>query len=82
MNREETEQSFNVAGWEITGNQDAIVGEAGGISIIAYEGSAISAEDPAFELLDQKRNLSRWVRTIPTPRIAAQLLFEHGGSAL
>ena len=50
--------------------------------LIAYEGAAINAEDPAFELLDRERNLSHWVRVIPTPRIAAQLLEEHGGPGL
>ncbi len=83
MNREEIERSFVAAGWEITTvRQDVVVGEAGGISIIAYESSAISAEDPAFELLDRGRNLAHWVRVIPTPRIAAELLDAHRGPPL
>ena len=83
MSREEIEQSFVAVGWEIaTRRQDVIGGHASGISIFAYEGAAINAEDPAFELLDRERNLSHWVRVIPTPRIAAQLLEEHGGPPL
>ncbi len=83
MSREEMERSFVAASWEITTvRQEAIVGEAGGISIIAYEGSAISAENPAFELLDRERNIAHWVRVVPTPRIAAELLEAHGGPVL
>jgi hypothetical protein len=82
MNRQEIERSFVAAGWEITGRQDVIVGNADGISILAYEGSAISAEDPAFELLDRERDLAHWVRVVPTPRIAAELLGAHGAPPL
>jgi hypothetical protein len=33
-----------------------------------------------FEICNRERNVSYWVREIPTPRQAALLLDEHGGS--
>ena len=34
---------------------------------------------PVFELYDVQTNLSYWVREIPTPQKAAELLGEYGG---
>jgi hypothetical protein len=40
---------------------------------------AWGSADPAFELCDGERGLTYWVREIPTPRQATELLEEHGG---
>jgi len=56
-----------------------IVGIADNLSILAYEW-VWGIEDPVFELYDTERNLTYWVRVIPSPRQAAVLLEEHGGS--
>jgi hypothetical protein len=36
-------------------------------------------DDAVFELWDEESNLSYWVRQIPTPWRAKELLEEHGG---
>lgn len=50
----------------MAGRREVIVGDAGDLSIFAYEKSAINAEDPIFELLDHARNVTYRVRVIPT----------------
>lgn len=58
-----------------------LVGDASSnssLSIIAYEGAAIGAEDPEFMLYDRERDLAYWVRVVPTPTTAAVLLESHG----
>jgi hypothetical protein len=76
----EIERAFIGAGWRVTddSSERLLVGNCGRLSILAYE-SSIGADDPAFELLDRRRVLTYWVRVIPTPRLAAVLLEEHGG---
>ncbi len=54
-----------------------LVGRAGELSILAYR-SLAETEDPVFELLDRRRGTTYWVRVVPTPRLAAVLLEEHG----
>lgn len=79
MTPEEAELAFVGAGWEIAcSSSHLIVGDAGGLSILAY-GSQIGSDDPAFELLDRERNMAYWVRVVPSPRVAAVLLGKHGG---
>jgi hypothetical protein len=77
--REEIEQSFVAAGWKITdcSSRDLLVGYSDNVSILAYE-FLTRTEDPHFELRDSKWYLSHWVRVIPSPRVAAVLLEEHG----
>lgn len=79
MNREEIEQSFVGAGWEVSeySSPYLLVGNACDVSILAYR-SLAEIEDPVFELLDHKRGTTYWVRVVPTPRLAAVLLEEHG----
>jgi hypothetical protein len=36
-------------------------------------------DDPVYELCDGEREITYWVREIPTPQHAAMLLEEHGG---
>jgi hypothetical protein len=79
VNREEIEQSFVGAGWEVSEYTSPylLVGEADDVSILDYR-SLAETEDPLFELLDHRRGTSYWVRVVPTPRLAAVLLEEHG----
>ena len=55
-----------------------IVGFANNLSILAHEW-VWGFDDPVFELYDGERNLTYWVRVIPTPRQAVVLLREHDG---
>ncbi len=79
MNHQEIEQSFVGAGWEVfeSSSPFLLVGNSGDLSILAYR-SLAEAEDPVFELLDRERGTTYWVRVVPTPRLAAVLLEEHG----
>ena len=79
INREELERSFVGAGWEVCESSSPylLVGNAGDLSILAYR-SLAETEDPLFELLDHRRGTTYWVRVVPTPRLAAVLLEEHG----
>ncbi len=80
MNREEIEQGFVDAGWEVPGPSCyPIVGNASDLSITAHEQYA-ETDDPVFELVDRRRVISYWVRVIPTPRVAAVLIEKHGDS--
>ena len=80
MTRGEIEQDFVEAGWEIDGgfSDHLLIGEDGDLSILAPRW-VWGTDDPVFELCDRERNVSYWVREIPTPRQAALLLDEHGG---
>ena len=84
LTREEIIGWFEDIGWHAAawvGGEDALVGYADedNLLILAHE-SEIGSTDPAFELYDVEFGLSRWVRVVPTPRQAAVLLREHGGS--
>jgi hypothetical protein len=80
MNREEIERSFIRAGWKVAGSSwpHLLVGNAGELFILAHR-SLAETDDPIFELLDRRRNVTYWVRVIPTPRLAMVLLEQHGG---
>ncbi len=80
MNQEEMERSLVGAGWEVyepSSPQQLLAGKASGLSILAYQTLA-AIEDPVFELVDHRLGTTYWVRVIPTPRVAAVLLEEHG----
>ena len=80
MYREQIEQSFTNVGWDLDGSfaDHLVIGYSGnGISILAHK-EAWGTEDPVFELLDHERMLTYWVRVVPSPRLALQLLEEHG----
>ena len=79
MNQEEVEQGFASAGWELDGSfyKHLIIGYLEDLSIIAYR-QTWETEDPKFQLCDHENDLSYWVREIPTPRLAAELLIEDG----
>ena len=80
MYKEEIEESFARAGWTLDGSFEdhLIIGHSGeGFSIMAHK-EVWSTEDPVFEILDHERMVSYWVREIPTPQKALELLQEHG----
>ena len=82
MTREEIRTIFEQTGWEIAdrGDERVFVGDASNLSlsILAYDGVAIGADDPEFMLYDRERDLAYWVRVVPTPTTAAVLLEGHG----
>lgn len=79
MNQEDIKQGFAGAGWELDGSfyKHLIIGYTDNLSILAYR-QAWEIEDPKFQLCDHENDLSCWIREIPTPQRAAQLLREHG----
>jgi len=83
LTREEVVDWFENAGWWVAGwagDEDALVGHSDdGLLILAHE-SEMGSPDPAFELYDGRFGLTYRVRVVPTPRQAAVLLREHGGS--
>lgn len=81
MTSEEVERSFTSAGWAIDDGFSGhlVVGYSGDNLSILFHREMRGAEDPVFELLDHVRNVTYWVREIPTPGQAGELLQEHGG---
>ncbi len=86
MMAEEIRQAFEAAGWEVgepIGEEEAerlemvIRAEAGRYAIIAPR-SVIVLDEPVFELVDADSGTAIWVRKIPTPQRAAELLARHG----
>ena len=79
LDRAEIERSFVGAGWEVheLSSLRLLAGNAGDLAILAYRALA-ETEDPVFELVDRGRGTTYWVRVVPTPRLAAVLLEEHG----
>jgi hypothetical protein len=83
MTREEIEQAFIDAGWQIDGSfaEHLIVGhDDGHLSILAHDW-VWGTDDPIFELCDHEgeEDITYWVREIPTPQRTAELLRENGG---
>ena len=79
MDRAEIERSFVGAGWEVheLSSLRLLAGNAGDLAILAYRALA-ETEDPVFELVDRRRGTTYEIRVVPTPRLAAVLLEEHG----
>ena len=80
MTEEEIERGFVEAGWELDSGFSGylIIGENGDQSILAHRW-AWGTEDPVFELSSKEGDLTYWVRAIPTPQQAGELLEEYGG---
>ncbi len=82
MTREEIRSIFEQTGWEIANrsNERVLIGDASklSLSILAYEGAAMGADNPEFMLYDRERDLAYWVRVVPTPTNAGVLLEGHG----
>ena len=79
MKEAEIQQGFARAGWELDGSfyDHLTIGYTEKLSILAYL-NARETEDFQYQLVDHKNDLSCWVREIPTPKRAAQLLEEYG----
>jgi hypothetical protein len=81
---EEIEGRFASAGWQLDGGfEDYLVigcSDEEGLSILTYyEGEARGTDDdPLFELVDHKGDLTYAVREVPTPEEAREMLREHG----
>ena len=79
---EEMAQKLRSAGWNIDDSFAGylVIGYSGyHLSILPYDrGVEENENDHLFEILDHMRNITYWVREIPTPQQASQLLREHG----
>ena len=76
----EIEQSFTSAGWDTDDSFSGwlVIGVSGdNLSIVAHK-EAEEVGETVFELLDHERSLTYWVKEVPTPQQAQQLLEEHG----
>ena len=77
----ELEQSITSAGWEIDDSFSGhlVIGDGSNkhVSIVAYL-DGWDSSDPLFELLDHETDVTYWVRDVPTPQQAAEMLWEHG----
>jgi hypothetical protein len=79
LSPKELEQRFASAGWELDGSFEdhLLIGFSGdGLSILAHEGSW-GTDDPLFEIVDHEGMTNCWVREVPTPEQAQELLLEH-----
>jgi hypothetical protein len=81
MNQEAINRGFASAGWKLDSGfyKHLIIGYTDSLSILAYRSAWESeGEDPEFQLCDHENDLTYWVREIPTPQQAAQLLAHYG----
>ena len=80
MTRQEIEQCFADAGWDLDGSfaEYLIIGYSGEhVSLLAHK-EAWGSDDPVFEILDHQQMLNYWTAEIPTPYQAQKLVSEHG----
>jgi hypothetical protein len=80
VNREEIEQRFASAGWDLDGSfaEHLIIGYNGdGVSLLAHK-EDWGTDDSIFEILDHEQMVNYWVTDIPTPHQAEKLVREHG----
>ena len=79
----ELEQRIASAGWQIDDSflGYLVIGNDGSsnndVSVVAYL-DGWNSDDPLFELLDHERDSTYWVREVPTPQQAVEILKEHG----
>ena len=78
VSKEEIERNFASAGWELDGSfgDHLAIGSHDGISILAHE-EEWGTESPYFEILDHEKMITNWVREVPTPQQAQELLHKH-----
>ena len=78
--REEIEQLFLDAGWELDGSLEGylLIGHNGERHSILAHREHWETDDLTFELLDHEQMTTYWVDDVPNPQQAAQLLEEHG----
>lgn len=80
MTKEDIEQRFATAGWDIDDGFSGylVIGcSADATSILSHKES-YDGDDPIFELLDHVRDVTYWVKEIPSPQRAKTLLKEYG----
>ena len=82
MANKELEQRIASAGWEIDDGFSGhlVIGNDSSnndVSIVAYL-DGWDSDDPLFELLDHETDVAYWVRDVPTPQQASQMLQENG----
>ena len=81
MANKELEQRMANAGWQIDDGFSGhlVIGNdsTNNVSIVAYL-DGWDSDDPFFELLDHETDVAYWVRDVPTPQQAAQMLQENG----
>ena len=79
MNREEIERAMEEAGWKVDAGfvDGLVVGHDSVVSILAYPW-AWEGDDPAFEIFHEVNDTTYWVRSIPVPRRAIELVEESG----
>ena len=77
-------QSYTNAGWDIDDSFSGylVIGFSGdNLSIVAHDegedAPAGETDEHVFELLDHHRNVTYWVKEVPTPQQAQELLEEH-----
>ncbi len=82
MTREEIEQAIEAAGWRIDDgfSSQLLVGNNHTLSILAHQW-VWGTDDPVFEISDEQTDLTYWVREVPTPDRADELIKEHGRPA-
>lgn len=80
MDKARIDQGLADAGWEADGtlSEHLAIGNEGDLCVIVPSW-AWGSDDAVYELHDVQKNVSYWVREIPTPQKAAQILQEHGG---
>ena len=80
MSRERIERIIEEAGWKLDAGfiDQLIVGHDSVVSILVYPW-AWEHDDPAFEISHELKNTTYWVREIPSPQRAVELIEEHGG---
>jgi hypothetical protein len=79
MKREEIEQRFLDAGWDLDGSFEdyLLIGHNGErISLLAHR-EYWDTDNPIFEILDHEEMTTYWVYEVPTPKQATQFLQEH-----
>ncbi len=82
MTRDEIEQAMEAAGWDVDEgfSSHLLVGNNSIVSILAHKW-VWGSDDPVFELSNEETGLTYWVREIPTPQQAQELIEEHGRPA-
>ena len=77
----ELEQRIASAGWQIDDGFSGhlVIGDdsSNNVSIVAYL-DGWDSDDSLFELLDHEGDSTYWVREVPTPQQAVEILKEHG----
>ena len=80
MDRENVERIMEEAGWKLdAGFRDRLViGHDSVVSLLAYP-RVWEDDDPTFEISHEEKDITYWVREIPTPQQAIKLIEENGG---